>query len=78
MRSVERNMMNILKCDRCGQTQNVKTIKLWSGSHPDPSGNGYEDDYVIKDLCYECYVSFIVSNVPLSPTLANSLEEFCE
>lgn len=55
-------MSNVLACDRCGTSEGtVKTVRIWEGTHPDPSGNGSEDDFYCADLCENCMFDFFRS-----------------
>lgn len=48
-------MANILVCDLCGSKVKVETRYIYTGNeHMDASGNGYEKEYVVKDICSDC------------------------
>jgi hypothetical protein len=70
----------VLACDRCGTSKEIiKTVRLWYESHPDPSGNGQEDDFYIVDICSDCLFSFMRSlhnDYEFQPLMAKRMKDF--
>ncbi len=44
----------ICSCDRCGNETAFDSIRVVTGRSMDPSGNGYQDDVEMIDLCGMC------------------------
>jgi hypothetical protein len=50
----------LVKCDVCKKP--AKTYRYSIGCSMDASGNGYNEDWVYKDFCFNCVVDFIRQN----------------
>ena len=46
-------------CDICKSSDSVKTHRFTIGRQPDLSGNGYNDNQEIFDLCDQCAISIL-------------------
>lgn len=48
-------MGTVMVCDLCGSKVKVETRYIFTGhEYMDASGNGYEKEHVVKDLCSNC------------------------
>ena len=47
----------LIKCDSCKKP--AKSYRYSDGCSMDASGNGYNEDWVYKDFCFDCLVNFI-------------------
>ena len=57
----------------------VETLHLWENSHPDPSGNGQEDDFYTFDICENClfdFFNYIRKNHYITPLLALHMSRY--
>lgn len=62
--------MKTTKCDKCGV--DGRSYRYSKDKSMDPSGNGYNKNWIYIDLCFECLNTFILKNgVKLSEVVSS-------
>jgi hypothetical protein len=67
-------------CDKCDSTKDVERYYFAYDRSMDPSGNGYNDDNEITDLCTKCALSVyqqICNKLARELGIATSVENYC-
>ncbi len=52
----------IIKCDGCRTTYKVEQYRINCGWDNDPSGNGYNINWLYKDWCFSCFKNYVLSS----------------